>query len=129
MTRALAIAAALALAMANAYAQQPGTGAQSPTGALEIQRGNHQFVAGPPPTVSSCGTGATIAGSDLAAIVIPQQATCLVTFANAWTSRPICTVSGETTVPSWTSTPTTLSITATVSGVPLHFQCIGQPGG
>lgn len=129
MRRALAIAAVALALCAGARAQQPGSGQAAPTSVLEVQRGNHQFVAGPTPAVSSCGTGATISGSDLAGIVVPQQTTCIVTFANAWLAKPICSVDGETTVPSWTSTPTTLSITATLSGVPLHYQCIGQPGG
>lgn len=124
-----AYALVAALAFGVAHAQQPGSGQQAPTIGTTIQRGNHQFVAGPPPGISACGAGSTILGSDLAGIVVPQQTTCTITWANVWASRPICSVDGESTMPSWFSTPTGMSITATVAGVPLHYNCMGQPGG
>lgn len=133
MTRAsiAALVVALLCGAVPAFAQQPGSGQAAATGTVEVQRGNHQFVNGPPPTISSasCGAGSTVAGSDLAGILVPQQTTCTMTYANVWNSRPVCSLDGEGVVASFTTTTSTLSVTATVAGIPLHFRCIGQPGG
>ncbi len=120
--------AALSLT-APAFAQQPGSGAQAPVPGGQQQVNGHVVAYGSPPTLSSCGTGATISGNDSSGIVVPQQTTCTITFALAYKARPICNVTGETVLASYTTTPTTISITSTVAGIPIHYDCIGQPGG
>lgn len=57
----------------------------------------HQYLSGPIPTLSSCGTSPTITGNDNAGtITVGTTATgCTVTFARAWTSAPVCTISNQ----------------------------------
>jgi hypothetical protein len=90
------------------------------------------------PTVSACGTGATISGNDNAMIVTTGSSsfvtTCTVTFANAWTNRPICNVindrpSGGGQVYNLTAASTTaISVaasTAPAAAYHLYVSCVG----
>lgn len=64
----------------------------------KIDQFAHFYTGGPVPAVSSCGTGSpTIAGNDTNMRVLTgsSASTCTVTFANAYSSAPVCVASGE----------------------------------
>lgn len=98
--------------------------------------GHHAFT-GTAPTVgtgaSDCGTSPAITGNDTTGIVTVGSGTnggvCTLTFANSWTSRPVCMVQNETTanLARGTASSTTLfKITGTfVAGDTLSYICIG----
>jgi hypothetical protein len=100
-------------------------------GPIHQQINTHLATAGPVPSVSSCGTGATIAGSDNDFLLVVGTGTssCLVTYAAAWNSIPICTARSENVVGSFIGSRTTFNLTATLAGAVYNVHCIGQAGG
>ncbi len=59
-----------------------------------IATGNHFRSRGSAPTLSTCGTGSTVTGTDAAGEVINGSSitSCTVTFASAYSSAPVCIV-------------------------------------
>lgn len=150
--RSLALVAALALAPAILVAQgvvgifQSGTAsAPSVTSFGDQTSGLHfgtGFTAaakhvvsdgGTIPTVTSCSTGAVGAGStDVAGNATATGATaCTVTFGTAWTTKPTCALTDNTTAAGLKAvvTTTTIAVTGLTSGDAFSWICIGQAGG
>jgi hypothetical protein len=96
----------------------------------------HLVLAGTTPTVGSgsadCGTTPAIAGTDSFGLVTVDSSTnggkCTVTFANAWTTPPICFAQNQTTgnILKPVSATGTLAITGTLTaGDKLSYSCGG----
>lgn len=83
---------------------------------------NKVKITGTAPTVSSCGTGPTITGSDQAGKVTTGSGgtvqSCTLTFSSAFTAAPACVANDETGIVAVraTSTTTTLVIDCAVAG-------------
>jgi hypothetical protein len=96
----------------------------------------HQADAGPTPTVSSCGTGASNSGTDNAGFIstgTTATSTCTLTFATAYVNKPYCTVSPATSngVGVYASTsPTLLFLTfPSATAAQFSYYCRAQKGG
>lgn len=129
---ALAVAAALATAPAIALAQSaPSAGGFQ--GNPFAQIGQHQTYGGNPPAISSgCGTGATFAGTDTAGHVNLGTSTsqpCTVTFSQPFVNRPTCIVTAEGFTPSYSTSASSLAITALVDSGRVNFTCFARAGG
>lgn len=88
-----------------------------------------------PPTPTSCGTTPAVVGSDLAGEVTMGTGSptgCVLTFANAYTSAPFCTITWQTNLASMqytiSSTAITLVQTATSSNK-VNYNCVARSGG
>jgi hypothetical protein len=87
------------------------------------------------PTLSSCGTSPSIAGTDTAGIVtMGTSATgCVITFAQPYNAAPYCVVSWIATPlasQSYVTSATAISTTQTsANGNKLQYVCIAQSGG
>lgn len=110
-------------------AQAPviGQGGAAPVVPL-FSQGSHNYTAGPLPTISGCGVSTGLAGDDNAGTVTPVATTCTITFQQAWPATPFCTVNASATAPTFTVSPSAITVSVTVSGVPLVWQCIGRLG-
>lgn len=89
-----------------------------------------------PPTLTSCGSGSpTISGSDTAGVVtMGTSATgCIMTFVNAYTNTPYCTVTWQGTPllsQSYTVSNTAITLTQTsTGGNKVNYTCLAQSGG
>lgn len=93
------------------------SGSTTPTERLRITSTAHfEYNHGSgTPTLTACGTGPTISGTDTAGqITTGTTATgCTVTFAVAWAASPYCTVSWATNLASMVYTVSTAAITIT----------------
>lgn len=80
-------AACLASNLAMAQAPPIGQGGAAPSPPF-INRGAHQYTAGPTPTLSGCGTDAVVTGGDVAGRVIIgtdyNGSACYVIFHDPW---------------------------------------------
>jgi hypothetical protein len=105
------------------------------TGTLQTFLG-HVAAGTSPPVLTSCGSGSpTILGDDKDGVVtMGTSATgCVITFATAYTSAPLCTVSWQATPlasQSYTVSTTALTTVQTsASGNKLNYHCTAQNGG
>lgn len=96
-------------------------------------RDSHVSSTGTAPSLSSCGTGPVITGSDLAFTITGGTGSngCTATFAKAYGMAPTCTVSQQTmslvNSLSYTVSTTALTITQTGLGTnKLDIMCIGH---
>lgn len=102
--------------------------------ALSISTTNHvNTVTTSSPTLSSCGTGPTIVGTDFAFTITGGTAAggCTATFARPYTNVPVCQVGQETmslvNALSYTVSATAVTITQTGLGTnKLDVICIGR---
>lgn len=98
---------------------------QDPTGAIGVDANNNIYFPGhfltqaSAPTLSSCGTTPTIAGSDSWATIVTGTTTtaCTVTFRQAFLAAPFCVLAAPgTSVVPFTYTTQTTSIIVTFTG-------------
>jgi hypothetical protein len=82
------------------------------------------------PIVSSCGTGASVAGTDnIGRITVgsSSSASCTVSFAVAFTTAPSCTAQDETTAGALKATASTTAVviagSTIVDGDKITYQC------
>lgn len=106
----------------------------APTEHLRVDGYGHLITTGTAPGISSCGTGSpSVAGTDVngrITIGTGTPASCTLTFANAYTTAPACTVGDETTslLLKGVATTTTLIVSvATVfgNGDLVTYNCLG----
>lgn len=95
----------------------------------------HHRVTGSTPALTSCGTTPAITGTDIAGVVTMGTVTptgCIITFANAYTNTPSCTVTWQVNLASMqytiSATAITLVQTATSSNK-VNYDCKAQSGG
>lgn len=95
----------------------------------------HHRVTGSTPALTSCGTSPSISGTDIAGLVTMGTVTptgCVITFANAHTNVPYCTVTWQANLASMqytiSATAITLVQTATSSNK-VNYRCDAQSGG
>lgn len=92
-------------------------------------------AAGSAPAVSSCGTGPTISGSDLAGLVVTGTGTptsCTITFNAAYSSEPYCTVQTKVAahLTSYTVSTTAIVVTTTATdNVNIEYHCFARSAG
>ena len=82
--------------------------------ALTITTTNHQVTSGTAPSLTSCGTGATVAGNDTNGRITVGTGgftACVVTFAAAYATAPVCYAADEITVVAFRWVPTTTTLT------------------
>lgn len=92
----------------------------------------HRFTAGPPPTLSTCGTGSpTITGDDQTGTITTGTAAtaCTMTFSKAYQQTPVCNFNDDSsTIPGDVSSISTTAITfalgAGLSGGHLYYSCV-----
>jgi hypothetical protein len=97
---------------------------------------NHLLTANSPPAPSSCGTGASIIGSDLAGLITMGTGTpagCVATFSTPYNSVPLCTVTWQATPlasQSYAVSATAITLTQTgTSSNKVNYTCVAQQGG
>ncbi len=90
----------------------------------------HPYTSGPPPVISSCGTGSpTIVGDDQGGTITTGTAatSCTATFAKVYPSAPYCMASDNsgTITPSVSTTASaiTFGLGAGLSGGVVYYQC------
>lgn len=96
-----------------------------------IDNDGHRFTSGPPPAISSCGTGTgTVVGDDQSGTVTTATAAtaCTMTFSKAYRATPTCTVSDNSTVgfadiSSISVSAVTFGISSALTGGNLYYQC------
>ena len=93
----------------------------------------HLASAGPAPTVSACGTGATVQGTDTRGKIVTGSANptaCTLTFSQSFPTAPFCVVSwassptGNVWVSSTTGTTMVVNFTTGVSGGNITYICM-----
>ena len=96
----------------------------------------HVISSGSTPTLSSCGTSPAIVGDDKNGQVTMGTATptgCTITFAAAYVSAPLCTVTWQATPlasQSYAVTNTAITLTQTAtSSNKVNYHCTAQAGG
>lgn len=159
MIRVLALLACLLSAAANAQSvQQSGTITNNHAvkwitngvigdgglGFTELVNGNfstllntagHFADTGSTPTLTSCGTGPAISGTDIAGVVTMGTGAptgCTITFATAYAATPYCTVTWQTNIASMQYTLSASAITLVQTGTSsnkINYMCRGQSGG
>lgn len=100
------------------------------------QAGGKILAGGVVPTVSTCGTSPTIVGSDFAGTVTtgstnPGNGPCTITFGNAFTSTPFVLLNSHASAvqPTYTVSPTAITITIGGSSQEYSYVVIGRTGG
>ncbi|MBI2645305.1 hypothetical protein HYW94_03995, partial [Candidatus Uhrbacteria bacterium] len=89
-----------------------------------------EYSATTTPTISDCGTSATITGTDMGGRIVigTTPGTCTVTFKNSWTNAPLCWANNETTAnlarASASATVLTIAGTLTASDN-VTYGCVG----
>lgn len=91
----------------------------------------HTFTAGPPPIISTCGTGTgTVVGDDQSGTITTATAAtaCTATFAKAYFKTPVCTVTdnslvGFADISSVSTSAVTFGISSALTGGLLFYQC------
>jgi hypothetical protein len=97
--------------------------------------GQHAITGATPPVLTSCGTTPAITGSDTAGIVtMGTTATgCVITFAAAYATPPVCVVTWIATPlasQSYVTSATAITLTQTsTSNNKVQYVCIAQSGG
>lgn len=104
-----------------------------------VQNDGHIISSGTIPGVSSCGTSPTMdpSSTDSAGKINVGSVTataCTLTFANAYASAPICTVSDDSTgvtadISSISSTSVTFGFSISLAGGHVWYLCFGGRGG
>lgn len=96
------------------------------------QIGGHLLFSGTAPTLSGCGTGATVTGNDSAGritIGTTPSASCVVTFHTAFTTNgPSCFANDEVTVVALQTSASTSALTingVTVASDTVNYHCVG----
>ncbi len=96
----------------------------------------HHRVTGSTPVLTSCGTSPSIIGTDISGEVTMGTATptgCVITFANTYTNKPLCTVTWQATPlasQSYTTTVTAITLVQTgTSSNKVNYKCDAQSGG
>lgn len=110
--------------------------ATATTTAFDITNTGHIIASSTNPVLSSCGTSPTMKGSDVwGEITVGATATgCTVTFAQAWSAAPVCTISNQsmsiTSALSYTISASALTISQAVGlgGDKIDFYCMGISG-
>lgn len=91
----------------------------------EVVIGSHMAVSGNSPAATTCGTGPIVAGTDtMGSVLTGTGATaCTLTFAGVWKFPPFCLVSSPTSLPSYATTTTTLTMTAALASTVIYWSC------
>lgn len=97
----------------------------------EIDQWGHLIIAGPAPTLSSCGTSPSVTGNDRVMTVTVGSVTasgCTITFAHAYAARPTCNITNESAsvvnAMSYVTTASTITVTQTaLTSAILDIQC------
>lgn len=97
---------------------------------------SHVVTGATPPVLTSCGTSPSITGSDTAGIVTMGTGTptgCVITFATAYVTAPVCVVTWIATPlasQSYVTSNTAITLTQTAtSSNKVQYMCVGQSGG
>lgn len=99
-----------------------------------IQPNGHIVAQGDPPAVSSCGTGPSVAGNDVAGRITVGTGgiatSCTLTFLQAWAIAPVCSVGNETTTLFAKASPTTTTLvissaTPFAASDKISYHCVG----
>lgn len=104
----------------------------APTEVMRLDNYGHlEFTTSTTPTLGSCGTSPSIVGSDMVGKVTigsSPDATCAVTFANAWTYAPSCFANNETTATSTraVTTASAMTIYNFAGGDIVAYGCMGR---
>jgi hypothetical protein len=98
--------------------------------AFTVIKNGHVEHGGNSPTLTACGTGATVVGNDVAGNVTIGAAytgNCIVTFNSAWTNPPVCTAVDNVSGNPLTVISTTSLITIDSSGsaTSINYHCVG----
>ena len=102
---------------------------------VSLDSSGHLDVTGASPALISCGTNPTVTGTDVAGLITLGTGTpsgCTLTFATAYISTPLCTVSWQTNLASmsYVLSTTTIVLTQTAtSSSKVNYACKGQTGG
>lgn len=122
---------------------QPGTNAlfiasstaTATTTLFAITNTGHMIASSTNPVLSSCGTSPTLTGSDGWGEVVPGATAtgCTITFGQAWSNAPICTVSNQSmsvvNAMTYTISSTILTISMTgIAGDKVDYICHGVKG-
>lgn len=105
------------------------------TNTLLLDTAGHLRTVGTAPGVGSCGTGATINGTDVAGVVTMGTGSptgCIITFATAYSNPPFCIVTWQANLASmgYTITGSAITITQTAtSSNKINYDCKVQSGG
>jgi hypothetical protein len=92
----------------------------------------HVGTTGTAASLTTCGTGATISGSDISGrfTVGTGTTTCTLTFARTYTVIPSCRVTAENgTPPAWTPTAGSLGFMVVAAGASYDYDCNFLSGG
>ena len=107
-----------------------------PNAGLAQQTTTHVTTGSIPPVLTSCGTSPSVVGSDTAGTVTMGTGTptgCVITFATAYVSVPICVVvwpAQALASQSYVTSATAITLTQTAtSSNKVNYVCIGQAGG
>jgi hypothetical protein len=109
-------------------------GTTTMTGAVTAP--GHVVTGATPPVLTSCGTSPAITGSDTAGIVTMGTGTptgCVITFAAAYVTAPVCVVTWIATPlasQSYVTSATAITLTQTAtSSNKVQYVCVAQSGG
>lgn len=91
----------------------------------------HRYTAGPPPAISSCGTGTgTVVGDDQSGVITTATAAtaCTATFSKAYRIAPVCVVTddslvGFASIASVSTSAVTFGISSALTGGKLYYSC------
>ncbi len=111
----------------------PYTWTAPQTWSAQATFGAHVAMIGSPPTPSSCGTSPTVAGSDGAGEITTgtgNPTSCVITFAVAYTTTPVCVVRDRTalsTLVSYVLSATAITMTTSAaSSQKIDYICFGD---
>lgn len=101
---------------------------------MYLLRGQHLLsntnAGGKAPTISSCGTGPTIAGTDFVFNFATGTAgtVCTISFGTAFGAAPQCLIlpQAAATVPTYTATATQIAITTSIATTSYVGVCLGS---
>lgn len=98
---------------------------------LRLTGTGHVLVYGGAPSLSGCGTGASVSGNDTTGeITVGSSATgCVLTFATAWATKPGCTVTAQSGARfgyGISTTALTLTNNDNLSGAAVNYVCLGR---
>jgi hypothetical protein len=106
-----------------------GAGIVAPTLSLS---GHFLNTSALTPTVSGCGSGASIAGNDNRWVLTTGAGlgTCTITFATAFSAAPVCVVTSNTTgeiavVTAVSATSISVTLTSLLSSAVIRGVCVG----
>jgi len=101
------------------------------TTTTNLSVGGHLISNAPQPSVSACGSNASLSGTDTKGSVgVGSGAvlSCQVTFASPFWTKPVCVVSGEAPGPALSATPSPASLTirsaSNMAGSQFDYVCV-----